>query len=109
MKALKSITVSVLVVVMLFAMFACSIKGRGKGDEIDANYEWYSEGAINGTDVKDSSEISDYQGEHRINLVAWNTTVSGGEKQKTSSNDVVSEEIKRITGISVNSKDSFDN
>lgn len=107
-KMLKSISTS-LAVLMLSASVACSGEGRGPGDIVDANYEWATEANYNGTSVMDSSEISDYSGSHRISLKAWNTDGTGNFKTYDSSNDVVAAEIKRITGVSINKKDSIDN
>jgi len=44
-----------------------------------------------------------------MNLIAWNTTSTGNEKKYETSDDVVSPEIKRITGVSIDNENSFDN
>lgn len=107
-KSVKFISAA-LAATMLVPFAACNDDDRGPGDVIDANYEWATEGNWNGTDVTDSSEIADYSGEHEIELVAWNTKGTGNFKVYNSSNDVVTSEIERITGVSLDKENSFDN
>ena len=99
---------------MLAPMFAisligCGVEDRGPADEIDASYQWATAGNFDGTQVLDSSEIADYSGSHEIKLTAWNTDGTGNFKTYSSSNDVVTTEIQRITGVSIDAKKSFDN
>lgn len=108
----KSITRSasiLLAAASLLAGAACGKDDRGPGDEVNSNYEWAVQSNYDASDVADSSQIPDYPGSHEIDLVAWNTKGTGNFKTYNSSNDVVSEEIKRITGVSVDKKNSFDN
>lgn len=101
-----------LAAVTAFAPTACGGDGyrEGPADTVEAtSYEWVTEASLNNTDVPDSSEISDYPGEHKIDLVAWNTTGSGNFATYESSNDVVSPEIERITGVSINKEELRDN
>ena len=112
MKKIISIGLATLLSVSLLSTTACGKKnnGRGEGDgELNANYQWANEANYNGTNVLDSSEIADYDGSHEMNLVAWNTTSTGNEKKYETSGDVVSPEIKRITGVSIDNENSFDN
>ena len=98
------------VTLLAASVSGCARKDNNRqGDKISANYEWAKEENYNGTNVIDSSEIADYEGSNERNLVAWNTLQTGNMKTYNSSNDVVSPEIKRITGVSVDQKNSFDN
>lgn len=110
-KALLKVAVSALSGAFLLSAASCGgDSGRtGNIDEIDPNYQWATEANYNGTDVMDSSEIADYPGEHRISLKAWNTKAKGNFKTYNSSQDVVATEIERITGVSINKKESIDN
>lgn len=112
MKKMVSIGMATLLSISLLSTTACNNSGnkRGEGDgEISANYQWANEANYNGTNVLDSSEIADYEGKHEINLVAWNTIGDGNNQKLKSSGDVVSPEIKRITGVSIDNENSFDN
>lgn len=102
-------TIMASVLVATSVLTACGGKTPRQGDEIDANYEWATEGNINGTDVKDSSTYADYYGSNKRSLVAWNTMQTGNFKTYNSSDDIVSNEIERITGVSIDKKNSFDN
>lgn len=114
MKTVKKTLTLLFAFVLAFSVAACGDK-RGPGDEIDvATYDWYAENLYTDPDlpataVKDSSQIADYTGAHSIDLKAWNTTGAGEELPKKASNDVVSAEIKRITGISIDTENSFGN
>lgn len=106
---LKSLTCVMLLGAFFLTAFACSPEDRGPGDTVDANYEWATADNWNNVNVLDSSEISDYTGSHEIELVAWNTEGTGNFPIYNSSDDIVSKEIKRITGISIDKNNSFDN
>lgn len=108
-KKLAKIVSSILACAMIAPLAACGNDDRGPGDTVDSNYEWATEANYNGTDVMDSSEISDYPGEHEIELIAWNTKGTGNFKTYDSSQDAVTPEIKRITGVSIDGDNSFDN
>ena len=87
--------------IMAFSIVGCG-NNEGSSDEIDTNYEWLD------TSITDTSDLASYSGKTSLNLVGWNTTQTGGALKKESSQDVVSPEIERVTGVSV-SEDSFDN
>lgn len=109
-KRLLSIMIATVTAVStMFAFASCNKEGGRTGDAISADYEWAKEENYNGTDIPDSSEFADYTGKNIRSLVAWNTTQTGNFKTYNSSNDVVSPEIKRITGVSIDNKNSFDN
>ena len=94
--------------VMLCIAVSCSLF-VGCGDntppaQVDPTaYEWTQD------TFTDSSELSSWDQERRLELVAWNTTYTGGFRKYTSSNDVVTPEIERITGVRLDSENSFDN
>lgn len=90
---LKS-TVSIALCSIFAISFAACKGNQTPSDTIDANYEWLNE------ELTDSSQLSDYSGQNQLNLTAWScsTNASG----KNSSDDIVSKEIKRVTGVSVN-------
>lgn len=61
-----------------------------------------------GNEVEDSSELPDWQGE-KLELTMWYGQGTGApNKNKKSTNDVVTPEIYRVTGVKY-SEDSFDN
>ena len=100
---LKKTAIMVLAELTAFAPAACGGDGyrEGPADTVEAtSYEWVTEASLNNTDVPDSSEISDYPGEHKIDLVAWNTTGPGNFATYESTYDIVSPGIERITGVS---------
>lgn len=70
---------------------------------IDTQYEWLS------GEYTDSSQLSSWDDDCKLNLVAWNSNQTGGFKKYTSSNDIVYSEINRITGVSIDTENSFDN
>lgn len=108
-KLFKRITCMLMLCLFPVSLFACAPEDRGPGDTVDSNYEWANADNWNNVNVLDSSELSDYPGEHEINLVAWNTEGTGNFPTYNSSDDIVSNEIKRITGVSIDKKSSFDN
>ncbi len=83
------------------ATIAASCKKKTPADSIDKNYEWLD------ASLTDSSQLSDYEGQNRMELKAWNISQTGGFKQYNSSNDVVTEEIERVTGVKI--KEWYDN
>lgn len=91
-----------LATVATFAVSLASCKKDVSSDEIDPKYEWLD------TSISDTSDLSSYSGSTQLDLVGWSATQTGGDLKKESSEDVVSAEIKRVTGVSV-SKRSFDN
>ncbi|SDX63555.1 hypothetical protein [Paenibacillus sp. CF384] len=58
--------------------------------------------------VSDSSELPDWTGK-QLNLKAWYTHGSGDAKRPSSDKDVVTPEIKRVTGVTIDKDGSFDN
>src|SRR5665647_1709542 len=58
--------------------------------------------------VQDSSELPDWTGK-QLNLKVWYTDGTGDAKRNTSDKDVVTPEIKRVTGVGINKDTSFDN
>ncbi|QGQ95003.1 hypothetical protein EHS13_08955 [Paenibacillus psychroresistens] len=58
--------------------------------------------------VADSSELPDWTGK-QLTLKAWYTHGSGDAKRPSSSDDVVTPEIKRVTGVTIDKDGSFDN
>jgi len=58
--------------------------------------------------VADSSDLPDWTGK-QLDLKVWYASGPGGAKRPTSSNDVVTPEIKRVTGVSIDPNTSFDN
>lgn len=102
MKTIKKIFSVCIAAALCVASVSCGKKDNGKSDVIDVNYEWLKD------TYTDSSQLSDYAGQNQINLVAWNVDGQGGGKSYEASDDVVSKEIKRVTGVSISDK-SFDN
>ena len=89
-------------VIMVGAMFAgCKPKGPKGGAQ---TYYWQQE-EYKG---KDSSNIPDTELEH-WKITAWNANATGGFGKTQSSQDVVSAEIERVTGVSIDPNTSFDN
>ena len=91
--------------ISMCAAFVLSIGACGgsktASDEIDVNYEWLDER------YTDTSQLSDYAGINKISLSAWNVSerISG----KKSSDDVVYDEIERVTGVTLKKNSIVDN
>ena len=86
------------------AMFAFSIVGckeETPSDEVDANYQWLD------ASLTDTSQLDAYAGQNKIELTAW--SVSELLSGKKSSDDVVSKEIERVTGVSFKENGIVDN
>ena len=58
--------------------------------------------------VKDSSELPDWTGE-KLNLRVWHGHGNGGSVYQHAEQDVVSPEVERIFGITVDPENSYDN
>lgn len=58
--------------------------------------------------AEDTSDLPTWQGK-QLNLSIWHAHGTGGETRRISEKDVVTPEIKRVTGISFDSEKSFDN
>lgn len=56
----------------------------------------------------DSSDLPDWTGK-QLNLKVWYTHGTGDPKHNVATNDVVGPEIKRVTGVSLDPDNSFDN
>ena len=96
-----SIMALALSIVCGIGMTSCK-KDDGPGANVDKQYEWLD------SKYTDSSELTSWD-QKTIKLTAWNTLQQGGFKRITASNDVVTPEISRITGVSVDWDNSFDN
>ena len=86
------------------AMFAFSIVGckeETPSDVVDANYQWLD------ASLTDTSQLDAYAGQNKIELTAW--SVSELLSGKKSSDDVVSKEIERVTGVSFKENGIVDN
>lgn len=86
------------------AMFAFSLAGckdETPSDVVDANYQWLD------ASLTDTSQLDAYAGQNRIELTAW--SVSELLSGKKSSEDIVSKEIKRVTGVSIKENGVVDN
>ncbi|MBO5736845.1 MAG: hypothetical protein J6S04_03445 [Clostridia bacterium] len=86
------------------ATFALSIVGCKKetpSDTIDTNYQWLNE------NLTDTSQLDSYAGQNKIELEAW--SISELLSGKKSSNNVVSKEIERVTGVSIKEDGMVDN
>lgn len=66
----------------------------GNADTIDPNYQWLD------VSIKDTSDLAAYAGSNQLKLTAWNA-MGGSALQKVASNDVVTPEIKRVTGVEI--------
>ena len=86
------------------AMFAVSIvgcKNETPSDVVDEKYQWLD------ASITDTTQLSDYAGQNKIELTAWN--VSERLSGKESSDDIVSKEIERVTGVSFKKNGIVDN
>jgi hypothetical protein len=100
----KWIKKAVLLILACCTMFSTAACGENLAPPatVDENYEWLDK------TVKDTSDLSAWDQENRMDLVAWDTTASEG-KLLDSSNNVVYDEIERVTGVTIDLKNSFDN
>ena len=87
-----------------FGLSACGKDDDGPGAVIDdIDYEWLD------PTIADTSDLTSWEdlGQTRtLSLTAWN--MWDGVKQEAE-NDVVYPEIRRVTGVTVDTKNSFDN
>ncbi|MBE5739770.1 MAG: hypothetical protein E7349_02805, partial [Clostridiales bacterium] len=101
---MKKILTRALCVTMCAAFIGSAVGCGEKGtasDSIDTNYQWLD------ASLTDTSQLSDYAGQNKIQLTAWN--VSERLSGKKSSDDVVSKEIERVTGVSFKENGIVDN
>ena len=93
MKKLFKISAVLMATMAIVPLAACgSGSSFGNGDNIDTNYQWLN------SNIKDTSDLEAYTGT-QMNLAAWNTM--GFSQTNTSSNDVITPEIKRVTGVTI--------
>lgn len=78
-----------------------SAVGTASNNTEKAYYELYDT-------VADSSDFPDWTGK-QLNLKAWYTHGNGDASRIASDQDVVSPEIKRVTGVEIDKDGSFDN
>lgn len=110
MKKIVSVLTAIFLLGSIGITTACGKNKNTQGDgELNTNYQWATEENISGENVLDSSEIADYEGNHRRSLSVWLTSGAGNNKRYETSEDVVSPEIERITGISIDTGKMFDN
>lgn len=85
----------VISIIALGSTVGCGSKNNfGTADTIDTNYQWLD------ASIKDTSDLDSYSGKNQMKLTAWNT-MGGSALNKTASNDVVTPEITRITGVEI--------
>ncbi|MDR0425759.1 MAG: hypothetical protein LBH24_01155 [Clostridiales bacterium] len=101
-KWLKTLCAMIAVCLVPQFLLGCQ-SGLPDSAVIDENYEWLDKS------VTDSARLASWEEEIKLDLVAWNTNQMGGFKRYTSSNDIVSAEIKRVTGVSINTDKLIDN
>lgn len=83
-------------VICLCVLLSAGCSPKYDPDEIDVNYEWLD------SSYTDTSQLSDYAGKNtNVSLKAWNVTGTGNNVEYDSSQDIVSEEIRRVTGVKV--------
>ena len=80
---------------------------KPKDQPIDSDFGTY-EWEYGKETVSDSSKLTAWD-QSNYEITAWNANGTGGFNKLTSDNDVVSAEIKRVTGVSINTRNSFDN
>ena len=97
----KNILASTIALLMAFSIVGCGGGNGNEGDDVSSAYEWATADNISGANVMDSSDISNYPGSHKMNLIAWNHTGNNDYAMPVSSNDVVTPEIERITGVKI--------
>lgn len=105
MKKLRKVA-ALLASVMVFSTFA---SGCGKKDG-EVSVDFGDIEFVNFADYKDVDDIPDWQGDS-VKLTVWGRASSPNDINvgKISSNDVVSPEILRITGVEYDKENSFDN
>ncbi|MBP3360833.1 MAG: hypothetical protein J6N52_08275 [Clostridia bacterium] len=94
--------------ITLAAVFAASLLAGCGGEKnisevnVEDVYPWNAEG------VDDSSDLPDWNGE-KIEFTYWMGHGTNAEVYKAKSNDVVTPEVERVTGVSFNYDDRIDN
>ncbi len=103
MKAKRILSLLLMITLVFSLLTSCGTKKQSKVDFGDVEFVDFSQ-------YKDSDDIPDWQGE-KIKLVVW-SGANGPNSQfmgKVSSNDLVTPEILRITGVEFDKENSFDN
>ena len=77
---------------------------RDPSADVDGKYEW----EFDKETVSETSDLPDWT-QKEMKLTAWNANGTGGFITYRSDQDVVSKEIERVTGVSIDPKTSFDN
>jgi hypothetical protein len=95
-------------VIMAAALFA-ALAGCGKTVEKPVNSQNITE-IVDFSKYKDSDDVPDWTGK-KLNLTMWvnASDPNSSLKGKVASNDVLTPEFERITGVSVDPDNSFDN
>lgn len=87
------------------AVFGCAAcADDGPSADVDGKYEW----EFDKETVSETSDLPDWT-QKEMKLTAWNANGTGGFITYRSDQDVVSKEIERVTGVSIDPKTSFDN
>lgn len=87
------------------AVFGCAAcADDGPSADVDGKYEW----EFDKETVSETSDLPDWT-QKEMQLTAWNANGTGGFITYRSDQDVVSKEIERVTGVSIDPKTSFDN
>ncbi len=103
MKAKRILSLLLMITLVFSLLTSCGTKKQSNVDFGDVELVDFSQ-------YKDSDDIPDWQGE-KIKLVVW-SGANGPNSQfmgKVSSNDLVTPEILRITGVEFDKENSFDN
>ncbi len=77
---------------------ACGGGNDGPAAEVDANYEWLGDSK---TDTSQLTSWADLGQSRTMTLTAWNTDAKEAPLAVTATNDVVYPEIKRVTGVTM--------
>lgn len=98
------------IAVLLAGVMTFSTLGAGCGKKENATVDFGDIEFVNFADYKDVDDIPDWQGD-KVKLVVWGRASGTNDINvgKISSDDVVSPEILRITGVEYDKENSFDN
>lgn len=104
MKNVKRITAGLLMLAMGISVAGCGEKKEVNNSKLDIE-------PIDFTQYKDSEEVPSWEGE-KLSLIKWeqaSNTSSKTNKSKIVTDDPISKELERITGITYSVDESFDN